>query len=265
VIAWRQGRARAYLRVIRSRVWITDTLRLVVFGAWTSYTYGCIKLLIPVGHPRLFDQELWNLDARLFFGFSPNVFFLSIFSHPLVLKAIDWTYANIFLASLWISSIYFLSAPNRRLRIAFMSSNAALWLTGAWLYMLVPSLGPAYRFPDVWLPLSASLGRTQFLQRLLMTNYQSALHGGPANLLYGVAAFPSLHVGFVTLVFLWMRRLERWGAVLFGTLTLLIFIGSVVTGWHYLVDSIAGLVLAWGCYMAFRLHPARFQRHATTH
>lgn len=249
-LARRRGRGRAYVRVIRSRRWLTDSVRLIVFCVWSTYTYGCIKLLIPLAHPRLFDRELWNLDARLFFGYSPNVFFVSLFSHPLALKAIDWTYANVFMSSLWIASIYFLSSPRGRLRIAFMNSNVALWLIGAWLYVLVPSLGPAYRFPEVWLPLASVLGRTQFLQRLLMANYQSLLHHGPVNVLYGIAAFPSLHVAFVALAFFWLRRLERWGAVLFGVFTVLIFLGSVVTGWHYLIDSLAGLVLAWLCYAA---------------
>lgn len=250
VVARRRGRDRAYLRIIRSRRWITDSVRLIVFCGLWGFTYGCIKLLIPIGHPRLFDQELWNLDARLFFGVSPNLLFIALFSHPWALQAIDWTYANLFLASLWIASTYFLSAPSRRVRVAFMDSNTALWLIGAWLYMLVPSLGPAYRFPDIWLPLAGSLGRTQFLQRLLMTNYQRVLHGGtgPISLLYGIAAFPSLHVGFVVLVWLWIRRSWRLGAVVFGAFSVVIFIGSVVTGWHYLIDSIAGVVLAWICY-----------------
>lgn len=250
ILARRCGRGRAFLRVIRSPRWITDSVRLIFFcGLWT-YTYCIIKLLIPLAHPRLFDQELWNLDTRLFFGISPNVFFVSLFSHPWALEAIDWTYSNVFLASLWIAAVYFLSAPSRRLRLTFMSSNVALWLIGAWLYMLVPSLGPAYRFPEVWLPLAAHLGRTQFLQRLLMTNYQTVLQGrpGPISLVYGIAAFPSLHVGFVTLVWLWMRRSSKAAGLLFGTFTILIFIGSVVTGWHYLIDSIAGVVLARICY-----------------
>jgi membrane-associated phospholipid phosphatase len=52
-------------------------------------------------------------------------------------------------------------------------------------------------------------------------------------------------------VFLWMRRLWRYGGIVFGIFTLFIFIGSVVTGWHYLIDSIAGLVLAYISYVIF--------------
>src|SRR5581483_7640859 len=242
-------RRRESLSAIRSRQWLTDTARILVFSALFVHTYGWIKLTIPLVHPRLFDQALWNIDRALFFGHSPNIFFLDLFG-PL-LRFFDWSYANVFIASINIASIIFLSAPQQRLRIGFMNSNTLMWLTGAWLYVLVPSLGPAYRFPEVWLPLSAARANTQQLQRILMTNYQHVLHMRTANFLLGVAAFPSLHVAFEVLAWLWMRRVSRIASGVFAAFVILIFLGSVITGWHYLIDSIAGVALAVICYAAF--------------
>ena len=68
------------------------------------HAYGWIKLAVPLLHARLFDQELWNLDAKLLGGHSPNEFVLTLFSAPAVLRAIDWSYANIFYVSLVIAS-----------------------------------------------------------------------------------------------------------------------------------------------------------------
>ncbi len=253
IVAWRRKELRAYLAVIRSPQWIADTLRITIFSGLFVHTYGWIKLAVPLLHPRLFDQQLWDWDRALFFGHSPNDFLLALFSGPSALRAIDWTYANIFFASLLIASVFFGSAPSRPLRIAFMDSNVLLWLLGAWLYVVLPSLGPAYRFPEVWLPLAPLLPHTQALQRLLMSNYQNVLQyargvARPVNVLFGVAAFPSLHVAFQFLLFLWMRRVWRWGEIVFGVFTVAIFLGSIVTGWHYLIDGIAGLALAWACY-----------------
>ena len=145
-----------------------------------------------------------------------------------------------------------------------MNSNVLLWLAGAWLYVAVPSLGPAYRFPDVWVPLAAMLDRTQTLQRLLMANYQNVLAfargvNRPVSILFGIAAFPSLHVAFQALLFVWMRRVWRAGEVIFGVFVVVILIGSLVTGWHYLVDGIAGIALAWLCYcVAIRIAARTF-------
>jgi hypothetical protein len=255
VVAWRRGQLRSYARVLRSAEWITDTLRLAVVSGLFIAAYGWIKLSVPLLHPRLFDQELWNLDRKLLAGYSPNEFVLTLFSAPAVLRAVDWAYANIFYVSLLIASAFFASSPSRRLRVAFMNSNVLLWLAGAWLYVAVPSLGPAFRFPEVWVPLAAMLDTTQTLQRVLMNNYQNVLAFKrgvypPVHFLLGIAAFPSLHVAFQMLAFLWMRKMWRGGEVIFGVFVVAILIGSMVTGWHYLIDGIAGIALAWLCYCA---------------
>jgi len=250
-------RERAYFRIIRSAAWLTDTLRIVVFSAIAFFTYAWIKLTVPLYHPVLFDQQLWDLDQKLLGGLSPNILFLDLLRNRGALRVIDWSYANIFMISVAIAMAYFLSDASRRVRIAFANGHVTLWLAGAWLYLVVPSLGPAYRFPDVWLVHEHVLARTQSLQAMLMRNYQSVLRAasgrpaGPISIIFGIAAFPSMHVAFQTFVFLWMRRLWKSGEVLFGIFVFAIFLGSIITGWHYLIDGIAGIVLAVLCYVAF--------------
>jgi hypothetical protein len=255
LVAWRRGELRAFLRIIRSAGWLTDTVRLVLFGSLMVHTYFWIKLVVPLLHPRLYDQELWNIDQWMLLDHSPNILFLNVFSKGVVLQVIDWAYARIFFVSMSVAFIFFLSSPSRRLRAAFSLGNTLLWLTGAWLYMLIPSLGPAFRFPEVWLPYSYGLDMTQHFQALLMKNYESVLQlprGGSVSdvqLMLGIAAFPSLHVAFQAFAFLWMRRLWIYGEIVFGVFALVILIGSVVTGWHYLIDGVAGIVMALVCYL----------------
>lgn len=260
-IAAFRGTARELLATYRSVGWLIDTFRLAVVSGLWIHTYGWIKLVIPVLHPHLFDQQLWNLDRTICFGYQPSFFVLSLFSAPSVMRVIDWTYANVFFASLNVVLIFFASSPERRLRIAFMNSNTLLWLIGAWLYVAVPALGPAYRFPEVWVPLAPWLDRTQTFQRLLMTNYRNVLLSlrgvpRPINVLFGIAAFPSLHVGFQMLALLWLRRVTKWGGPVFLICVFFIAIGSLVTGWHYLIDGLAGAALAWVCYLAAQRVPA---------
>jgi hypothetical protein len=235
-------------------------VRLIVFTGVATISYAWLKLVIPIYHPRLFDQVLWDLDQVLCFGLSPNIFLLDLLNNRLILRAVDLTYAWIFFASITLALAYFLSHPSRRIRVAFANGNVALWVIGVWLYFLVPSLGPAYRFPDIWFAHADALQRTQQLQALLMRNYQNVLRAvsgqpfNPVRLLLGIAAFPSLHVGFQTFVFLWMRRLWPAGEVLFGIFAATIFLGSVVTGWHYLIDALAGVALAFACFVpSFRI------------
>lgn len=248
-------RQRGYFRVIRSAGWLFDTLRIAFFGGMAVFSYGWLKLVIPIYRPVLFDQQLWDLDQALLGGVAPTILLLDLFSSETVLRAIDWSYANIFMASIGVAFSYFLSSPSRRLRVAFTNGNLLLWTAGAWLYFAVPSLGPAYRFPDVWLAHEHVLQRTQWLQAQLMRNYQHVLRAsanqpsGGIQLMFGIAAFPSLHVAFQTFVFLWMRRLWTSGEVLFGIFAFTILLGSMLTGWHYLIDGIAGIALALACYL----------------
>lgn len=258
-------RDRAYFRIIRSAGWLTDTLRILVFGSIAIFTYGWIKLVVPIYHPKLFDQQLWDLDQALLGGISPNILLLDLLNNHAALRTIDWSYAYIFYVSMTVAFAYFVSEPSRRVRIAFTNGNVLLWLSGAWLYLLIPSLGPAYRFPDLWLVHDEALRRTQSLQAMLMRNYQDVLRAanrqphGSIRLIFGIAAFPSLHVAFQTFVFLWMRRLWRSGEVLFGIFVFVIILGSIVTGWHYAIDSVAGIALAGICYLS-TARPAKLSR-----
>lgn len=259
---------RSYLRAIGNAGWAWDTVRIAIASVLWVHTYAWIKLTIPLLHRRLFDPELNDMSRAMFFHHSPNVFLLELFSRSIVLRVFDWMYAYVFFGSLFIAATYFLSTPDRALRVRFTNANSTMWLVGAWIYVALPSLGPAYFFPDVWQPLAASLDHTQTFQRLLMTNYQIVVHFAlrqkPINLLFGIAAFPSLHVAFETLVLLFMVRLSRVGRLVYVVAFIFIFIGSMVTGWHYLIDALAGIVLAVVAWTAFQRPLPRFMRHATT-
>jgi PAP2 superfamily len=248
-------RDRTYFAAIRTREWLLDTLRLVAAGAVVIVVYGWIKLVVPVYHPRLFDAELWELDRILFFGIAPTTFFLDVFGAPSFLRAIDWSYANVFFVSAFVAFAWALSHPERRMRIAFANGNSILWISGAWLYLASPSLGPAFRFPEVWFAHAQTLQITQTLQAVLMRNYQNVLRAWngtpvtePVQIMFGIGAFPSLHVAFQMYAFLWMRRVWRAGQVLFGIFAFAIFLGSMITGWHYLVDSLFGAGMAYVIY-----------------
>jgi hypothetical protein len=253
LLAWRHGNLRHYLAILRNRAWLVDSLRIMLTLGVLAISYTWIKLLVPVLHPVLFDQALFDLDRKLCFGVAPTVFVLNLFSDPHFLHFIDHAYVNLFFGGMFLSYGIVFSAPSRRIRMTFMTSVALMWLAGAWLYMLVPSLGPAYSFADIWMPYGRDLRITQIVQAKLMTNYRAVLelarggHGQVSPLL-GIAAFPSLHVATQALVAIWLRRIWPAGQVLFGFAAFVVFIGSMITGWHYLVDGLAGLALAAGAY-----------------
>lgn len=249
-----RGRGRSYLRRIRTRSWIVLSLRLVLSGALVMYFYSSLKGLLQVIHPALYDEVLWEIDRWTFLGFSPNVFALYALRHPAALRFFDVTYGAVFAYTLAASIPFFFSLASDRLRLSFATGSTLLWTAGAWLYFLVPSLGPCYVYAEVWEPFAAAMPKTADMQRFLMANYQ-VIQRIPwrslppeMNVLGGVAAFPSMHVGSQAFIALWVATLVRPARLAAHFSVALIFVGSVVTGWHYLVDSIAGALLAWLCF-----------------
>jgi hypothetical protein len=209
--------------------------------------------MIPLVNRASFDQILWNADRWLMLGLSPSVFLLALFSDPRLLRAIDWSYAQLYYPVLLAFLAFFLSLRSNRLRFAIASGFVGLWLGGAWLYLAFPSLGPCYVMSAVWDRSRELLATSHLTQIQLMENYVNVLRlpeGAAVNIKpsLGIAAFPSLHVASQLYAALWVRRLSpMFGFVLFLTVGV-IFVGSIVTGWHYLIDSLAGLVMAWGAY-----------------
>lgn len=248
-----RGRARVYLRRIFTWGWMFFSVRLLIAGALTTHVYCWLKGLLQLLRPELYDQLLWQIDRWIFFGFSPNVFSLYLFRHPLALRFVDLSYGTVFFYTLAGSIPFFYSLSSDRLRVAFATGYSVLWWGGAWLYFLVPSMGPCYAFAEVWKPFAADLPFHHGLQQVLLENHQliPLLPQGkipPGFILATIAAFPSLHVASQTFIALWIGRLVPWLRLVFYLSAAVIFVGSVVTGWHYLIDSIAGLAIGWATF-----------------
>jgi len=248
---WGASRLLHRPALMPGRNYLVDGPRLFLVATLMLHGYGWLKVMIPALNPRNFDAFLWDLDRVLGLGFQPNVFFLTLFSAPIGLKLIAFSYSRLFELSLIAAGFWFLTDPDRSRRWGFATGLVLLWIWGSWLYLAVPSLGPCYRFPEVFAPHSASIQSTIDTQRLLAGNYvlvRRFVETGTDQLIVttlGIAAFPSLHVGHIAYLFFWARRARMRYTLLLGVFTALMFVGSVVTGWHYMSDSIAGLLMAW--------------------
>ena len=250
---WSWAKGKAYFRNLATWNWWLLTVRLWIGIILMTHIYTWLKLCTPDLHPGTLDQAIMAIEGRLFFGYSPNILFLELFHHPLALSFVDWSYARLFIFGLWAALFFFPALPSARLRIAAITGFVSIWTLGGWLHVLVPVLGPCYWYPGWWKPYAKWLPVTLHSQAALLANYQSLtlfrhapdLHVNP---LLGVAAFPSLHNANQFLLAFWALRLGKvygWPVLISA---ILIFFGSVITGWHYLIDSVVGLLMAWGAY-----------------
>lgn len=225
-----------------------------------SYMWG--KVFIPIINPRLWDPQLARLDRWIFFGVNPNVALITIFedSARLFSQSLDLFYGVFVPMMLGVTAYLVTDRPE--LRKGFLAAMAVLWTLGLWLYIAVPALGPAFVDPSFAREVASNFPIASEIQRLLIRQYTNVpllLQGSGVQLspTLGVAAMPSLHVGAQFLFFLWLyRRKSAWRSV-FLMISLLTWMTSIATGWHWAIDGIIGALLAIpAASVGWRLVPA---------
>lgn len=243
---------RDYLAGIFRLSWVLAWLRLYAAYMVSTYVYFWIKVVIPLVNQNLWDSSLWNLDRLLHLGLSPNILLVELVRGTPLPALLDQWYAW------WLPSVmgviaFFSASRHEPLRRSFMLSCVLLWGVGTWIYLTVPAMGPIYVQPESFQGVIEEMPSATGGQAVLWENYQKVLAGrsgrlGSFNPTRGIAALPSLHVAAHFLFALWARRFARplWVPLLLGTL--LTYLGSIVTGWHYAVDGYVALGLAYGVY-----------------
>jgi len=144
------------------------------------------------------------------------------------------------------------------LRLQGLLAFGLTWFVGTNLLGTVfSSAGPCYygmvaQGTDPFRPLMAFLHAANEKVPILSLNVQTLLwdafatHNMSAG--DGISAMPSMHVASAVLfvfVVAHYRRWLAWGAAAFAVV---IFLGSIILGWHYAVDGYVGAALAAACW-----------------
>jgi hypothetical protein len=136
-------------------------------------------------------------------------------------------------------------APTVRSSYVFVTSAMWAWILGVGSYYLIPSLGPFHAAPQEFAGLTRTSIQTTQAEYVDQRAYLLA-HPHAGDAFAQISAFASLHCALTFLVFLMARyyglRKISWlvGLFLVGTL-----LATVYLGWHFAVDDVAGLALAW--------------------
>ena len=190
------------------------------------------------------DEVLLDLDRWLFAGHSPAVLLHDLVGEgaaAVVLMVVykSFTYLAPFSV---VASLVFID----RIRdgYVFLVSALWIWILGVASYYLVPSLGPFASAP----------GEFAGLRHTAITDTQAEYLRERAHLLAdpsagdafaSISAFASLHVGFTCMVWLMLRyyRFRRTARVM-GIYLLAVMVSTVYFGWHFVLDDVAGVLLA---------------------
>ncbi|AZO05629.1 MULTISPECIES: phosphatase PAP2 family protein [unclassified Mesorhizobium] len=210
--------------------------------------FGQIKNSMHRWIPIYADPYLARFDQAIF-GDQAWMVLTQIFGSPAVVVLLDYAYMSWFLVmySAVFTAAFMRSDPERRFR--FFTTYFLSWIIlGNVAAILFDSAGPCFYgifYPEnPFSPLFVYLqGVAASAQPLMALNIQNYLIGqyksGGGIVGDGISAFPSLHVGMATLIAIFFYDMNRIiGIAAFGFCAI-IFIGSIVLGWHYAIDGIA--------------------------
>lgn len=224
---------------IRSK-WLTNPI--VAPALYRVITYGCVQVtyfmfaqLLPLANPRAYDHQLYQFDLT-FFGVEPAVYFDRFVSPATTEWFAFFYFSYFFVLALHVLPILFASR-NARVISEFAMGMILLFCIGHTLYILVPGYGPYKAMPEL------------FEHRLSPGIWWNTT----ANLVAQSGAqkdiFPSLHTAAPTflVLFSFHRRGElpfryTWPLVAFFAVN--IVIATMFLRWHYVIDVVAGLLLA---------------------
>jgi membrane-associated phospholipid phosphatase len=219
------GFARPYWEIARD--WFPFFLILLMY-------YSLWDLSIGLLTSRDLDKELIAVDQRLF-GFQASVVIQRLVSAPLT-SYMDFAYFYHVLNIPVVACFIYLKRPRRQFR-EMMTGLIVVCFVGFLGYAAVPAIGPVYTLRDQYtVPLRTSLAL--FNRQIELMDYARI----PRDV------FPSMHVAISFLVWLYAYRNSRRLFWILAPLILSLWVSTVYLRYHYLIDVVAGLVLAPLCY-----------------
>lgn len=226
-------------------------MRITLALITASIFHFLLKSSTYLVNPRTWDAQLLRLDRALHFGISPSLFLLELFKSPASYRAIDFYYAVLYGIIVVTYPSLFVAIAGKHLRHAFATAFVLVMILGWIGYAALPSWGPVFIQPQEFEASLRYMPMTVRIQSQLFEETSSLVRNplGERTIVYGgIAAFPSLHVAILTLFALVSRRISRGWFKVNVLLILFMILGSVVTGYHYLIDAYAGLILGWGAF-----------------
>jgi membrane-associated phospholipid phosphatase len=216
---------RPYWTIIRD--WFPFlVILLMYYSLWGDTT------LLMVTTDR--DQALIALDQRLF-GFQASLVLQRIISPGMtVWMAIAYFYHIINIPL--VGCFLYLFRDRARFR-EMMGGLMVVSFFGLIGYLLVPAIGPMYTLRDQYtVPLRQSIW--VFNRNMDFMDFARIRRD----------VFPSLHVGISFVVWLYAYRNSKKLFWIISPLILSLWVSTLYLRYHYLIDVVAGLILAPLCY-----------------
>ncbi|MFQ5883137.1 MAG: phosphatase PAP2 family protein [Candidatus Methylomirabilales bacterium] len=230
----------------RGRIWILRPLHAFYPLVFIPILFDSFADLLPWASPTERDPVLIQLDLSLL-GTHPTVW-LEQFVHPGLTELLTWAYASYyFLPVIMAVALYSWGKVWGFDRAVF---GVVLGFYLSYLgYFLVPAVGPRFTL--------AHLQRAEISGVLLADTIRETLNTLER---FKQDAFPSGHTAVVLLVLYYVWQFVRGLFWVFLPLVVALIFSTVYLRYHYVVDVLAGILLAAICLILERMTMAFWRR-----
>ncbi|CAN5602276.1 hypothetical protein BH20ACT17_BH20ACT17_09040 [soil metagenome] len=242
--------SRAAIASVRRERW-TRRRGIAVASALVSFyitylAYRNLKSIVPLLRPGdSFDRQLTDLERGFFGGHDPAALLHSMLGTGVVAEVLSVVYV-MFIFFLPVSlALALVFSPDLPGGIFYATALSINWGLGAASYFMLPSVGPIFATPAAFAELPAT--ETSRLQGMMLDQRTDFLRDpAAADAAQNIAAFASLHISMIFTAalaahILGLGRRMRIGLWMLFALSAL---STVYLGWHYVVDDLAGLLIA---------------------
>ena len=250
-LSWSWADVGRHLR----RRWTSQRVLLVSSGLVAYHviyvSYRNLKSWDAFNAPR--DQDLLAMERWLLLGHSPATLLHDLFGEQQAAVVLAVVYRSFtYLVPLSVVGTLAL-LPRVREAYVMLCSALWVWILGVASYYLVPSLGPFASAPEEFAGLRpTAITETQAEYLAERAHFLAGPQAGDA--FVSISAFASLHVAFTCTVLL-VARYYRWRrtTVVLAVYLAAVMVATVYFGWHFVVDDIAGVLLALAAFTLGRL------------
>ncbi len=235
-------------RTVARERWTRSHVVFAVSGLAAWYVcyaaFRNLKSYVPFVHERIFDKSFERIDRAMWLGHDPANVLHSWFGTGWAAEFFSAVYV------IWIVlipvtlAIALVWTRHPAAGSWFVTAVALDWLLGVAAYFALPTLGPIYSSPGDFADLRHTYATT--LEENLLTDRLKVLSDPHAtHAVQTIAAFPSLHVGLMVTVclFVTLAGMARWvQATAWGFLALTV-LSTIYLGWHFSLDAIGGALL----------------------
>jgi len=213
-------------------------------------SYRNLKSYLPElrtrdGQQILYDSDMLKFDHWLMFGHNPGPMLHDLLGTNVAAQILAASY--LFYLPLIPLTLGALLVWNRDVSLGawYATALSLNWILGTISYYLIPTLGPGFAQPSMFVDLPENPAST--LQNALFRGGTQFKEDPGGDHIYGIAGFASLHVSVVVTACLFFERTGQklvvricaWGFLCTTVLATIYF------GWHYIADDVAGALIGW--------------------